>query len=557
MDMSHYPKIAYICLEFGINDDIKTYAGGLGILAGDTIKTAADLNLPFVGISLLYKNGYFKQIVDEEGNQTTLDDTWDWRSILLPVIDEMEVTVGDITLKISVLKAIIEGQNGSVPLYYINLDHPENPPEYRAISDRLYPQDQEVKRLQQIVIGYSSLQVYRRVVGEDPEIIHINESHAAYSILHLLQSMSKKEVRERFVFTTHTPVTAGHEKHLIEDVRHILGDDLDLLDSDLTSDGVLNLSEISIFYSKYTNAVSKKHKEVTEEMFPGAPVASITNGVHPQSWISHNFQELFDKHLPDWRSDPAHLRKALVIPDNEISGAHGKSKDELHYYIDKRCGIKLDNTKLTIGFARRSAYYKRNDLIFTDYERLNAIGEKFGMIQLVFAGKAHPNDKVGQSYIKKIIEYSKMECDFLNVVYIPDYGMEVSKLLVAGVDVWLNTPIVPMEASGTSGMKAAMNGVPSFSTIDGWWKEGSFEHLTGWNIGNGCEGSDCSEHDIEDLYSKLENVLLPTFHDNPSQWLNIQKHAIALNGSYFNTKRMMEEYLNTAYLRGGKFDAAE
>jgi starch phosphorylase len=548
--MNHYPSIAYICLEFGLEDTIKTYAGGLGILAGDTIKTAADLHLPFIGISLLYKNGYFKQSVDEQGNQSAENDVWDWSKILHKEIDSLKIVIGQQILYVHVWSYQIKGQQGSVPLYFIDTDHPDNPEEFRKVSDRLYAPDHHIRLLQQLVIGYGAIQVYERLTKTLPEIIHINESHAAYSIVYLLKKLNEEDVKNRFVFTTHTPVTAGHSKHNVEELTGLLGTDLTYIDTTLTKDGVLNLSELAIFYSKYTNAVSYMHREVTKHMFPESHVEAITNGVHPQTWVSHAMQKVFDQHIPEWRIDTDHLRKSLIIPDEEIDKAHKISKNELCYYIDTYRHKKLDPTIFTIGFARRFAEYKRNDLIFTDYNRLNEIGKKYGSLQLVFSGKAHPNDTKGQEYIRNIVNIAHEKFDYLNVVYIPNYGIEISKLLVSGVDLWLNNPVVPMEASGTSGMKASMNGIPNLSTIDGWWKEGSFEGLTGWNIGGSCEGEDCSKEEIEQMYDKLENHILPIYYEDKQHWINIQKHCIAMNGSYFHTKRMMEEYLLKGYLQG-------
>lgn len=386
--------------------------------------------------------------------------------------------------------------------------------------------------------------------GSAVDVYHLNESHAGFGILPLLQKMEAGEVRKRVCFTTHTPVPAGHQKFDMNLVEPELGYLAKYIPGDLVTDGILEMTELCLRYSEFANGVSQKHKYVSQNMFPEFPIEYVTNGIHHLTWLSDHLAEIFDAKLPGWRQNPEHLRMARNLPSEEILQAHAKAKKDMTNFLNQRYHVELSDKVFTIGFARRAAYYKRANLIFQDKKRLEDIAGKFGGIQLIFSGKAHPADTLGQEFIREISELAKTTAESLKVVYIPDYGMELSKHLVGGVDVWLNNPIVPMEASGTSGMKASLNGIPNISTLDGWWLEGWVENVTGWAIGAGCEGEICEPKEVEDLYGILENTVLPTYHGDSQAWANIQKHCIAENGSFFTTHRMLQEYLVKGYLGG-------
>lgn len=547
--MKTKPSIAYICMEFGIDDSIISYSGGLGILAGDTIKSASDMGLDFVGISLLYKNGYFKQIIDENGNQISIEDSWDYAHQLTLIHSNLETTIGSIPTKFNVWQKQIKGIMSHSTLLFLDFDIEGNTPEIRAISNRLYPEDKHINLLQHLAIGYASLDVYKVVKGELPQIVHINESHSAFCTIRMLKEMSAEEVKNRLVFTTHTPVDAGHVRYTIHEIQSIIGDDIALIDTSLRVGNQINLSELALFYAKIANAVSKKHREISQTMFPNNKIEYITNGVHHLTWASTGTSALFDRYISDWRLSPSHLRQALIIPEEEILETHNQNKKALKDFIQKETGVELDTSVFTIGFARRSAFYKRNDMIFSNVERLNRIAQSVGGMQFVFAGKAHPQDRDGQNYIKNIYAISKQCNNLIRVLYIPNYSISLSQLLVSGVDLWLNNPIVPLEASGTSGMKASLNGIPNLSTFDGWWREGAYEDRTGWTIGGGCEGELCYPIELEEMYSKLESKILPLYYNDKQKWASIMKQCIALNASYFNSQRMLEEYIIRAYLK--------
>jgi len=361
-------------------------------------------------------------------------------------------------------------------------------------------------------------------------------------------------VRRLCVFTTHTPVPAGHDKFPMEFVRRALG----LSDTDFTAmkgvfccDGLLNMTYLALNLSHYVNGVAKKHAEVSQQMFDQYKIDDVTNGVHPATWASPPFQALFDRHIPGWRADSFMLRYALSIPPLEVWDAHQRSKRRLVDHVNKLTNAGFDVDDFTIGFARRMATYKRADLLFYDLERLKGIAAKVGPFQIVFAGKAHPQDAKGKALIRHIYQAREALRGHVKVAYLPNYDWDQARLMVAGTDVWLNTPLPPMEASGTSGMKAAVNGVPSLSVLDGWWIEGFIEDTTGWSIGEASTDGSAPPHTVErdaaSLYDRLEQVVIPAFYKNRGHYLDVMRHAIALNGSFFNTHRMLLQYVLKAY----------
>ena len=560
------PKIAYFSMEIGLSHEIPTYSGGLGILAGDTIKSAADLKLPMIAVTLACRKGYFRQQIDADGWQHEFDVDWhpEQQMELLPT--KTLVTIEDRDVKVQAwLYRVKSPTGGVVPVLFLDTDIPGNVGEDRHITDHLYGGDLEYRLKQEIVLGLGGIRILE-ALGFTLRKFHLNEGHAALLTLDLLvrsrrgQDDGKDElgswdlqrVMDRCVFTTHTPVEAGHDRFPYEMVQRILGETVPLpLLQGLAGREELNLTLLALNLSRYVNGVAKKHGEVSKALFPGFEIHAITNGVHPFTWASAYFVALFDDYLPGWANEPELLVRVDNIPDEEIWDAHGGAKAFLFQYIEETTGVVLDPDILTIGFARRFATYKRGDLIFSNLQRLLAVGE--GKIQLVFAGKAHPKDIPGKQLIQRIHQQIGALRNRIKIVYLENYNMELAYRLIPGVDVWLNTPMRPLEASGTSGMKAALNGVPNFSVLDGWWIEGHIEGVTGWSIGPApteiSAANDSAQEDADDLYHKLETILIPTYYNDRPQWIHIMKNAIGKNAYYFNTHVMMRRYVTEAYIR--------
>jgi starch phosphorylase len=381
----------------------------------------------------------------------------------------------------------------------------------------------------------------------------MNEGHSSFLTLELLKKfdMNPDRVRDMCVFTTHTPVAAGHDQYLYDLVKDIMGDylPLDTL-KDLCGEESLNMTRLALNLSKYVNGVAKSHGESSKDMFPGYEIHSITNGVHSFTWTCESFRKLYDKYIPGWANEPWLFARAGIIPSDDIWHAHKYAKNGLIEYINKTTNAWMDVNTLTIGFARRATGYKRNALIFSDIERLLKINKE-KRLQLVFSGKAHPKDEEGKKMIQEIYRHSQNLKDELRIVYLENYEMGLAKKMVSGVDVWLNTPLPPFEASGSSGMKAAHNGVLNFSVIDGWWVEGMIEGVTGWSIGRPPNGGFSEEElrkkELEDLYGKLEFIIAPTYYNNKDAWITMMKNAIGKTANYFNSHRMMLRYVTEAY----------
>ena len=540
-----------------------TYSGGLGVLAGDTLKTCADLHVPVVGVTLLYRKGYFEQSLDRQGGQQERPAEWNPSYYLEPLAETVNVEVERRTVRVGAWRHDIVGSSGYVvPLFLLDTDVDSNPDEDRALTDFLYGGDERYRLAQEIVLGIGGVRMLRALGYTGVEKFHMNEGHAALLILELLKGRGEASpaefdfegVRNRCVFTTHTPVPAGHDRFPYDLVRRVLPEmvPFDVLRM-LGGEDRLNMTLLGLNLSRYVNGVAKRHEEVARGMFPGYPIGYVTNGVHSRTWTSDGFKALYDRRVPSWGNDPAMLRQAVGIPGDEVWAAHAEAKSRLLSLVKERTGIALDTDTLTVGFARRATAYKRADLIFTSVNRLLEVARRAGPLQLVFAGKAHPKDYDGKEVIRRVVTAAEQLGEQLPVVYLENYDMEIARLLVAGVDLWLNTPQRPLEASGTSGMKAAHNGVPSFSVLDGWWVEGHVEGLTGWSIGPSDAGpAEDSERantrDADDLYRKLENVIAPTYYRDHVRWVEIMRHTVALNASYFNTHRMLQQYVTNAYL---------
>ena len=564
------PRVAYFSMEIGLESGMPTYSGGLGVLAGDTIRSAADLDVPMVAVSLLHRRGYFFQRLDAQGRQSEEPVAWPVNDFAELIDEQATVDIEGRPVHVRAWRYRVTGESGHVvPVYLLDTDVSENQPWDRTLTDVLYGGDDHYRLCQEVVLGIGGLRLLRALGYQDILRFHMNEGHAALLVLALMEEKLALQgqaesvpadlidtVREQCVFTTHTPVPAGHDQFSEELALRVLGDHRrSTLMKACGIEQRLNLTQLALRGSRYVNGVAMKHGEVSHGMFPGYPIHSITNGVHAVTWTAPSFQKLFDTHLPDWRRDQLSLRYAVGIPTSDIWAAHVEAKRTLVEHVNRESNAGFDRDMLTIGFARRFAAYKRAGLIFQDLDRLKKIVLEAGSIQIVFAGKAHPRDRDGKDLIAHVHEMRNALQGVIAVSYLTNYDMEVAKMLCAGVDVWLNTPLPPLEASGTSGMKAAMNGVPSLSVLDGWWIEGHLEGVTGWSIGDRVEA--CLEpqpgmdacHAAE-LYRKLEEKVLPCFYKDRERFIEIMRHAIALNGAFFNSQRMVAQYLHDAYRLG-------
>ncbi|MBI1827431.1 MAG: alpha-glucan family phosphorylase [Planctomycetes bacterium] len=564
--MSSDRRIAYFSMEIGLETAIPTYSGGLGVLAGDTVRSAADLGVPMAAITLVHRKGYFFQRLDESGWQREEPALWVLEDFLEELPGRVQVDIEGRVVQIRAWKKDIVGVTGHVvPIYLLDTDLPENSDWDRTVTHYLYGGDAHYRICQEVVLGIGGLRMLRAVGHDSIERFHMNEGHAAFLALELLDERLKAEnhveasaadiesVHKRCVFTTHTPVPAGHDKFPMDMVRHVLGDKRALANPRLfESDGALNMTYLALNLSRFVNGVAKRHAEVATQMFSGRRVEAVTNGVHAVTWTSPSFQELFDKHLPGWRADSLSLRAAESIPRSDVLTAHRRTKEYLIHHVNRETNAGFDVDIFTIGFARRVATYKRHTLLFQDIEWLRQIAKTVGAFQIVFAGKAHPHDQPGKELLQQIYQAKNALRDHVRITYLENYDMEVGKLLTSGADLWLNTPRPPLEASGTSGMKAALNGVPSLSILDGWWVEGWIENITGWAIGEDEHGMAQAPDDTRDatsLYRKLENVILPMYYHDRNAYIDIMRHCISINGSFFNTQRMMHEYVLKAYFR--------
>jgi starch phosphorylase len=502
------PKIAYFSMEIGIDEHIPTYSGGLGVLAGDTIKSCADLNVPLVGITLLSEKGYFYQRLDKEGNQRELPINFSVSNFLqlLPTKTKIIIENREVNLRYWLYQ--YRGLNGYlIPVFFLDSNLEENDPWDRNLTKYLYGGDKKYRLAQEIILGIGGVRMLKNLGYKTIDKYHMNEGHAALGTLELYNNYKTVEkVREQCVFTTHTPVAAGHDQFELSVAKHMIGDLLsDDIIEEIKYENRLNMTRLALYFSHYVNGVAKKHKEVSQQMFPGYSIQSITNGVHASTWVSRPFQKLYDTHISGWHSDPYMLRSAFSINKDEIWNAHIDAKKILIDFVNDRYNVGMNYNDFTIGFARRQTEYKRPDLLISNPEKLREISRKVGPLQIIYSGKAHPNDENGKKSIKKIFEIMKSNDDSVKITFIHNYNMTIGKIMTAGVDLWLNTPRRPMEASGTSGMKAALNGVPQFGTLDGWWIEGCIENITGWSIGPEKTEADKSDDEIDknDLSHKI------------------------------------------------------
>jgi starch phosphorylase len=557
--------VAYFSMEIAIHPAMPTYSGGLGVLAGDTLRSAADLGVPLAAFTLLHRKGYFHQHLDASGMQSEEVQPWNPSDFCTEEPARVTVQIEDRIVTVRAWRYDLEGRFGHVvPIYLLDTDLEANSGWDRGLTDHLYGGDENYRLQQEIVLGMGGVRM-AGALGLRVNVYHMNEGHAALLTLALLESQlgggplgsatdaDIEQVRNKCVFTTHTPVPAGHDRFSTEQSIRILGGDRTarLQKHGCFHEGLLNMTMLALRFSRYANGVALQHGKVSRQMFPEFTIDTITNGVHAPTWMSEPFQQMLDEHLPAWRRDNLYLRNAIDLPDAKILAAHARAKEELLAEVGSRTGTVLSPKVLTLGFARRVATYKRATLMFTDPQRLLEIARAAGGLQILYAGKAHPHDQPGKELIHRVVEEAgRSSNDLLHIIYLEDYAWELGAKLTAGVDVWVNNPRRPYEASGTSGMKAAMNGVPSLSILDGWWIEGCIEGVTGWAIEDGAN----DEQEAEALYRKLETAVAPLYREGPEKWARLMRTTLAFNGSYFNTNRMVKQYNRNAYYPEKLFD---
>src|SRR3972149_1238866 len=492
---SQTTKIAYFSMEIGLHPAMPTYSGGLGILAGDIIRSAADLSIPMVAVTLIHRKGYFYQRLDASGWQREEPMEWAVDDFLEEMPERTSVTIEGRSIQIRAWKYEATGVDGyKVPVYFLDTDLPENSEWDRTLTHFLYGGDQRYRLCQEAILGIGGVRMLRAIDNQSIERFHMKD-----------------------VFCC---------------------------------EGLLNMTYLALNLSHYINGVAKKHGEITRLMFAGYVIDAITNGVHAATWVATPFQELYDRYIPGWRQDNFSLRSALNITKQEVWKAHTESKKRLIQYVNRQTNVGMDMDFLTVGFARRATAYKRGDLLFRDIERLKSISLKAGNLQLIYSGKAHPHDQGGKELMRRIFQAKESLKKEIKIAYLENYDIELGKMMTSGVDLWLNTPQPPLEASGTSGMKAALNGVPSLSILDGWWIEGHIEGVTGWSIEENGRGTG-QAHDLQkdaiSLYNKLEQVIIPLYYNDRERFIDVMRHSIALNGSFFNTQRMLQQYVLKAY----------
>lgn len=544
-------------MEIALRKDLPTYSGGLGMLAGDTLRSAADTGASMVAISLVHRHGYFQQHLDSVGDQTESDVVWSPETTLPAAPTTITLALQGRDVTIHAWRFDVVGVTGHIiPVFLLDTDVDGNDPYDRTLTDHLYGGDTYYRLCQEAVLGLGGIHLLH-ALGCNPEVCHMNEGHAALLSIGLIEERLQgaplrtateadaEAVRQTCVFTTHTPVPAGHDQFGLDQMYSVLGHERSACIERFSAlhNGLLNMTYLALRFSRYVNGVAMQHGKVSRGMFPEYTVHSITNGVHAATWLSQPFQALFDKEIPSWRHDNQYFRSVYGIEPAVIARTHALGKQRLFATVKARTGVELDPNVLTLGFARRAATYKRATLLFKDGQRLHDLAERIGGLQIIFAGKAHPADNAGKALIREVFaDAAKFESSKLHILYLENYDWDLGEQLTNGVDVWLNTPRRPYEASGTSGMKAALNGVPSLSVLDGWWIEGCAENVTGWAITD----LDDEVQEADYLYNKLEKTIAPLFADKAA-FAQIRQHCIAMNGTFFNTHRMLGQYFANAY----------
>ncbi len=558
-------EVAYFSMEIMLESDIPTYAGGLGVLAGDLLRSCADMGISAVGVTLVYNGNIFSQHIEPDGSQTFRSVDWRKMDQLTKLTDKITVTIRNETVHVGVWRYDVVGLNGSVvPIYLLDTSFDTNSEWAQNISQNLYADQGDLRIAQEIVLGIGGIKMLRKLGYGDIRTYHMNEGHCAFVPLALLEEHGYQdaEVRSLCSFTTHTPIPEGHDTFDYSFAYQYAEKYLPWHIRDIASEEKLHMTKLAMNMSKHSNAVSHKHMRVSQHIFPGFSIGAITNGVHHRTWISPYLQDLYETYIPGVIQDPAKLKKAIdLLPDDALWHVHQKSKHELiaftNAYIDAlsaKAGATtesheyFDENILTVALARRPVAYKRPLLLYRNVEKLLEIGE--GKIQIIQCGKSHPHDQMSQDIVKEVVNVSHTLKGRIRVAYLEDYSPRLSRLLVAGADMWLNTPMQPLEASGTSGMKAALNGLLNFSVPDGWWIEGyRMEPDAGFVIGTEIEGLDAEfddEADALSIYTQLQETIIPMYYENRPEWIRRMKHAIAL-GAYFNTHRSIREYKKYAW----------
>jgi starch phosphorylase len=554
--------IAYFSMEIAIRAEMHTYSGGLGVLAGDTARACADLEMPAVFITLISRAGYFRQEIAADGNQIEQPDLWEPSKWCAPLDAMVAVEIEGRHVWIRPWLYILKGPYGhNVPILLLDTDLDQNSDEDRNLTHFLYGDGETYRLKQEIVLGLGGFRLLR-ALGFDIHTYHLNEGHAALLALELLNRyrippeevepgesiFELAEVRERCAFTTHTPVEAGHDQFSYDLFERLMPNFVVLSElKRLAGHDRLNMTQLALNLAGYINGVARRHAQTSEHLFPGHDIHAITNGIHVQQWAHDAFARLYQDNFPHWCHEPEILIRTLQLPNDDVWRCHQAAKADLVAQVKQIADISFDPNRPIIGFARRMTGYKRPLLLFHDLERLTAIASRYPF-QVVMAGKAHPKDFTGKDAIYRIHRIidqlrGKIVCAFL-----PNYDMDIAKTMVSGADIWLNTPLPPLEASGTSGMKAALNGALNLSVLDGWWVEGCIEGVTGWSIGPDASDRSDEQHAAA-LYDKLAESVLPLYYDHPDRWRTMMKQSISNIASYFNSQRMMRRYATEAYLR--------
>ena len=543
-------EIAYFSAEIGISSSLPTYSGGLGVLAGDHIKAAGDIGINLCAITLLYREGYFRQRVDEDGIQSETYPKFDPHPLLKKIKNKFTLRLRERNVWIQVYRFDYKGQGGAIiPIYFLDTDIEDNFDDDRIITQRLYSGNKNHRILQEAILGFGGMQLLEDLNQNRIKKYHMNEGHCSFLVLSLYEKFKGdiEKIKSLCHFTTHTPVPAGHdhfsEKRVKKLLYGLIPDDLKL--PSLVQNGRLHMTELGLYFSDSANGVSKLHGTVARDQFPWTNIGHITNGVHHSYWMASPLKRMFNKYIPEWTKNPKLLLKVDDIPDEVLWEAHIERKMYLLGYANSQVTKALDANTLTIGFARRAATYKRAQLIFNDMNRLESLGRN--KIQIVFSGKAHPNDSEGKELIRQIVKKSQAMFGKVKIIFLENYNMWLGRMITSGVDVWLNTPLRPNEASGTSGMKATLNGIPNLSVLDGWWEEGCKDGINGWAVGNPENPND--KKDADHLYSTLENDVIPTFYEDRKKWIKMMREAIK-TGIDFTAHRMIKEYESKYYKLG-------
>lgn len=551
-------RIAYFCMEIALRPEMHTYSGGLGILAGDTVRSCSDLGMPVVFVTLVSRAGYFRQEIDSEGRQIERPDEWDPAQWARPLPAMVGVDIEDRCVWVRPWLYVHKGRNGAeIPVLLLDTDIDQNAPIDRELTNCLYGGDEVYRLKQEVILGIGGVRILA-ALGFQLDTYHLNEGHAALLAVELLRRFRRNDthpigtagssnaarVRDLCIFTTHTPVDAGHDRFSYDLFRRIAGGIISIDELRLYAGAErLDMTRLALNLSAYVNGVARRHAETTRAMFPGYDIQAITNGIHSETWVHPAFAALFEESFSRWWHDPEMLVRADQLADDAVWNAHLGAKGDLCALVRERTGVNFNAERPIIGIARRMTGYKRPNLLFSDIERLLDISKRHPF-QIVVAGKSHPRDAGGKSLIQEIHRVGRELGERLPIAFLPNYDMAVAKVLVGGSDVWLNTPQPPLEASGTSGMKAALNGVLNLSTLDGWWIEGCIDSVTGWAI-----DARTNEDDAGALYRRISDDVLRLYDTDRGRWIWMMKQSISKIASYFNSQRMMRRYASEAYIR--------